>query len=256
VFAAGGAGAARSPRAPDGSIPIVSDQPVVLVIDDEDSIQKLLAAALERDGFRVHGARDATDGLLAFERERPDVILLDVMLPDLSGREVCRRIRASSDVPIIMLSALDEEVDKVVGLELGADDYITKPFGMRELRSRVRAVLRRAARESDGATAGGEERLEHGGVVLDAARRLVTVGDRAVELTYVEFEMLRLLMSSPGRVYSRTQLLDAVWGSSDYREPRTVDVHVRHLREKLEVEPSEPRYLQTVRGVGYRFGGG
>ena len=230
---------------------------MVLVIDDEESIQKLLNAALERDGYRIVGARDATDGLIAFEREQPDVILLDVMLPDLSGREVCRRIRASSDVPIIMLSALDEEVDKVVGLELGADDYITKPFGMRELRSRVRAVLRRAARESDGAASvGTEERLEHAGVVLDAARRLVTVEDRAVELTYVEFEMLRLLMSSPGRVYSRTQLLDAVWGSSDYREPRTVDVHVRHLREKLEVEPSEPRYLQTVRGVGYRFGGG
>ena len=139
----------------------MADQPVVLVIDDEDSIQKLLNAALERDGYRIVGARDAADGLLAFEREQPDVILLDVMLPDLSGREVCRRIRATSAVPIIMLSALDEEVDKVVGLELGADDYITKPFGMRELRSRVRAVLRRAqlaaaAPETDG------ERLERG----------------------------------------------------------------------------------------------
>ena len=230
----------------------MADQPVVLVIDDEDSIQKLLNAALERDGYRIVGARDAADGLLAFEREQPDVILLDVMLPDLSGREVCRRIRATSAVPIIMLSALDEEVDKVVGLELGADDYITKPFGMRELRSRVRAVLRRsqlaaATPETDG------ERLEVGDVLLDPARRIVTVADATVDLTYVEFELLQMLMSSPGRVFSRSQLLDGVWGSSDFREPRTVDVHVRHLREKLEPTPSEPRYIQTVRGVGYRF---
>ena len=225
---------------------------MVLVIDDEDSIQKLLNAALERDGYRIVGARDAADGLLAFEREQPDVILLDVMLPDLSGREVCRRIRATSAVPIIMLSALDEEVDKVVGLELGADDYITKPFGMRELRSRVRAVLRRsqlavATPETDG------ERLEVGDVLLDPARRIVTVDSATVDLTYVEFELLQMLMSSPGRVFSRSQLLDGVWGSSDFREPRTVDVHVRHLREKLEPTPSEPRYIQTVRGVGYRF---
>ena len=230
----------------------MADQPVVLVIDDEDSIQKLLNAALERDGYRIVGARDAADGLLAFEREQPDVILLDVMLPDLSGREVCRRIRATSAVPIIMLSALDEEVDKVVGLELGADDYITKPFGMRELRSRVRAVLRRsqlavATPETDG------ERLEVGDVLLDPARRVVAVEGATVDLTYVEFELLQMLMSSPGRVFSRSQLLDGVWGSSDFREPRTVDVHVRHLREKLEPTPSEPRYIQTVRGVGYRF---
>ena len=229
----------------------MADQSVVLVIDDEDSIQKLLNAALERDGYRIVGARDAAEGLLAFEREQPDVILLDVMLPDLSGREVCRRIRATSAVPIIMLSALDEEVDKVVGLELGADDYITKPFGMRELRSRVRAVLRRS--QQTAATPGSDgERLEVGDVLLDPARRVVTVEGAPVELTYVEFELLQMLMSSPGRVFSRSQLLDGVWGSSDFREPRTVDVHVRHLREKLEPTPSEPRYIQTVRGVGYR----
>jgi DNA-binding response OmpR family regulator len=237
----------------DGSIRFVAEQPVVLVIDDEESIQKLLQAALDRDGYRVVGARDATSGLLAFERDRPDVILLDVMLPDLSGREVCRRIRASSGVPIIMLSALDEEVDKVVGLELGADDYITKPFGMRELRSRVRAVLRRATLVPGPADATGDDRLEHGEVVLDASRRVVTVNHQPVELTYVEFELLRMLMASAGRVLSRSQLLDGIWGSSDFREPRTVDVHVRHLREKLESVPSEPRYIQTVRGVGYRF---
>jgi two-component system, OmpR family, response regulator len=230
----------------------VAEQPVVLVIDDEESVQKLLNAALERDGYRIVGARDATDGLIAFEREQPDVILLDVMLPDLSGREVCRRIRASSGVPIIMLSALDEEVDKVVGLELGADDYITKPFGMRELRSRVRAVLRRSQLAAT-APDGDGDRLEVADVVLDPARRIVTISGRAVDLTYVEFELLQMLMSSPGRVFSRSQLLDGVGGSSDFREPRTVDVHVRHLREKLEPTPSEPRYIQTVRGVGYRF---
>jgi DNA-binding response OmpR family regulator len=224
----------------------------VLVIDDEDSIQQLLGRALERDGYRVVGARDATEGLLAFERVRPDVILLDVMLPDLSGRDVCQRIRATSKVPIIMLSALDDEVDKVVGLELGADDYITKPFGMRELRSRVRAVLRRASLAAEGPTAPGD-RLELGEIALDAARRTVTVGGRPVELTYVEFEILHALMASPGRVFSRGQLLDAVWGSSDFREPRTVDVHIRHLREKIEPSPSEPTQIQTVRGVGYRF---
>ncbi len=224
----------------------------MLVIDDEESIQQLLAAALERDGYRVIGARDAAAGLLAVERDRPDLVLLDVMLPDLSGREVCRRIRAGSAVPIIMVSALDDEVDKVVGLELGADDYITKPFGMRELRSRVKAALRRASL-APASGAGVGDRLELDGVSLDPARRIVTVGGSVVELTYVEFELLHMLMASRGRVYSRAQLLDGVWGSSDFREPRTVDVHVRHLREKIEPSPSEPRHIQTVRGVGYRF---
>jgi DNA-binding response OmpR family regulator len=230
----------------------VTEQPLVLVIDDEEAVQKLLHAALEREGYRVELAADATGGLLAFEERHPDVVLLDVMLPDMSGREVCRRIRAGSSVPIIMLSALDDEVDKVVGLELGADDYITKPFGIRELRSRVRAVLRR----SQLVPAGGEvdgSRIERAGVVLDAARRTVAVDGQPADLTYVEFELLHMLMASPGRVFSRSQLLDGIWGSSDYREPRTVDVHVRHLREKLERDPSEPVRIQTVRGVGYRF---
>jgi DNA-binding response OmpR family regulator len=235
----------------------MAEQPTVLVIDDEDSIQKLLKHALEREGYRVVGARDGSGGLDAFERDDPDVVLLDVMLPDVSGREVCRRLRAVSSVPIIMLTALDDEVDKVVGLELGADDYITKPFGMRELASRVRAVLRRAslsARTDDVASQPGD-RLERAGIVLDRARRTVTAGGEAVQLTYVEFEILETLMASPGRVFSRSQLLDSVWGSSDFREPRTVDVHIRHLREKIEQEPSDPQLLLTVRGVGYRFAG-
>ncbi len=216
----------------------------------------MLTHALERDGYRTIVAGTAAAGLAAFADQQPDAILLDVMLPDQSGHEVCKIIRATSTVPIIMLTALDDEVDKVVGLELGADDYITKPFGMHELRSRVRAILRRAAMTAsspDSETA--EERLELAGVVLDRMRHSVTVDDAAVDLTYVEFEILATLMQSPGRVYSRGQLLDAVWGSSDFREPRTVDVHVRHLREKIERDPAEPTRIHTVRGVGYRFEG-
>ncbi|MFM7552419.1 MAG: response regulator transcription factor [Actinomycetota bacterium] len=228
---------------------------VVLIVDDEVPLQELLQHALERDGYRVVVAGTAADGVAAFERESPDAILLDVMLPDRSGRDVCQEIRSRSTVPIIMLTALDDEVDKVVGLELGADDYITKPFGLSELRSRVRAVLRRA---SMGAPAAGEPDvavLDEAGVRLDRGRRAVAVDGADVDLTYVEFEILTTLMESPGRVYSRAQLLDAVWGSSDFREPRTVDVHVRHLREKIEADPASPVRIHTVRGVGYRFEG-
>jgi DNA-binding response OmpR family regulator len=226
---------------------------LVLIVDDEESLRDMLAHALERDGHRVVTAATAEEGLAAFRRDAPDAILLDVMLPDRSGREVCQEIRAVSTVPIIMLTALDDEVDKVVGLELGADDYITKPFGMQELRSRVRAILRRAAMSAPAPDDG--ERHELAGVVLDRPRRSVEVDGTAVELTYVEFEILATLMASPGRVYGRTQLLDAVWGSSDFREPRTVDVHVRHLREKIERDPAAPERILTVRGVGYRFEG-
>ena len=232
--------------------------PAVLIIDDEESLQELLQHALERDGYRVVVAGTCAAGLAAFRDDAPDAILLDVMLPDGSGHDVCREIRSTSTVPIIMLTALDDEVDKVVGLELGADDYITKPFGMRELRSRVKAILRRAAMaapadEGDDPPAG--ERLEAAGVVVDRAKHVAEVDGRAVDLTYVEFEILATLLASPGRVYSRAQLLDAVWGSSDFREPRTVDVHVRHLREKIEEDDAAPVRIQTVRGVGYRFGG-
>jgi DNA-binding response OmpR family regulator len=224
---------------------------VVLLIEDEQSTQRLLMHALERDGFRVVATGDAAGGLIALERERPDLVLLDVMLPDLSGREVCRRIRASSTVPIIMLTALDDEVDKVVGLELGADDYVTKPFGLRELRSRVRAALRRAALRPPSEEAG--ERIERAGIVLDLAQRTITVNGGPTELTFVEFEILKALMESPNRVFSRRQLLDAVWGSAEFRDQRTVDVHIRHLREKIEEDPARPRHIFTVRGVGYRF---
>ena len=235
----------------------MQNPPVVLIIDDEESLQELLTHALERDGYTVIVAGTAAEGLASFTRDSPDAILLDVMLPDGSGHDVCKEIRATSTVPIIMLTALDDEVDKVVGLELGADDYITKPFGMRELRSRVRAVLRRAAMTmlSEDEAPVVEERLELAGVVMDRARHVVTVDGATADLTYVEFEILATLMTSPGRVYSRGQLLDAVWGSSDFREPRTVDVHVRHLREKIEADPAIPTRIHTVRGVGYRFEG-
>jgi DNA-binding response OmpR family regulator len=176
--------------------------------------------------------------------------VLDLMLPKLDGLEVCKRLRALSTVPIIMLTARDDELDKVVGLELGADDYITKPFSIREFRSRVRAALRRASlgQQQDSSEVLGDDEVR-----IDVARRTVEVRGEPVELTYVEFELLRTMAARPGRVFSRQALLEALWGDYAYREPRTIDVHVRHLREKLEREPREPELIVTVRGVGYRF---
>jgi len=172
------------------------------------------------------------------------------MLPRVDGLEVCRRVRARSTVPIIMLTARDDEVDKVLGLEIGADDYITKPFSIREFRSRVRALLRRAQLSAQPERA---ETVEFESLRIDLARRTVEAHGQPVQLTYVEFELLRTLALHPGRVYSRQQLLEALWGSADYRDPRTIDVHVRHLREKIERDASEPELIFTVRGVGYRF---
>ena len=228
------------------------DAATILLVDDEDAVQKLLTYPLEREGFRVMQARDGEEALQRFGSERVDLVVLDLMLPKLDGLEVCRRLRAQSTVPIIMLTARDDELDKVVGLELGADDYITKPFSIREFRSRVRALLRRAAL---GTQSDGRDVIEVDGVVVDLARRTVDVRGKAVELTYVEFELLRTLAARPGRVMSRQALLEALWGDYAYREPRTIDVHVRHLREKLEADPHEPALIQTVRGVGYRFRG-
>jgi DNA-binding response OmpR family regulator len=227
------------------------DSSTILLVDDEDSVQKLLAYPLEREGFRVLQARDGEEALERFAAEEVDLVVLDLMLPKLDGLEVCKRLRALSEVPIIMLTARDDELDKVLGLELGADDYITKPFSIREFRSRVRALLRRASvarpAAGDGNVIAAHE-LE-----LDLGRRTVEVRGAPVRLTYVEFELLRTLVAHPGRVYSRRMLLEALWGAADYREPRTIDVHVRHLREKLERDPAEPEYILTVRGVGYRF---
>ncbi len=232
---------------------LVADASTILLVDDEDSVQKLLAYPLERDGFRVVVARDGEEALRRFAEESIDLVVLDLMLPRLDGLEVCKRLRADSTVPIIMLTARDDELDKVLGLELGADDYITKPFSIREFRSRVRALLRRASAPRPGERSDGEEVIEEGEVRIDVPRRAVEVRGAEVQLTFVEFELLRMLAAAPGRVFSRRQLLERLRGGADYREPRTIDVHVRHLREKIEDDPKQPELILTVRGVGYRF---
>ncbi|MDQ2910817.1 MAG: response regulator transcription factor [Actinomycetota bacterium] len=226
------------------------DSSTILLVDDEDSVQKLLTYPLERDGFRVVSARDGEEALRRFNAEPVDLVVLDIMLPKLDGLEVCKRLRAESSVPIIMLTARDDEFDTVLGLELGADDYITKPFSIREFRSRVRALLRRAGAAHHDAPS---ELITAGELSLDSERRAATLAGRVLDLTYVEFELLRTLAAQPGRVFSRRALLQAIWGDSAYREPRTIDVHVRHLREKLEQDPSEPELILTVRGAGYRL---
>jgi DNA-binding response OmpR family regulator len=222
----------------------------ILLVDDEQSIQTLLSYPLRKDGYHVTSALDGSEALRRFEEGRFDLVILDLMLPQLNGVEVCRQLRSRSQVPIIMLTAKGSETDKVAGLEVGADDYITKPFSMREFRSRVKAALRRsrmaAGTQDDGA-------IETGDLSIDFDRRMVTLDGEEVKVTYVEFEILGALARSPGRVLTRETLLEHVWGDSDYRDPRTVDVHIRHLREKLEKDPKEPEYLFTVRGVGYRF---
>jgi DNA-binding response OmpR family regulator len=228
------------------------DASTILLVDDEDAVQKLLTYPLERDGFRVLQARDGGEALTLFGSERVDLVVLDLMLPKVDGLEVCKRLRADSDVPIIMLTARGDELDKVLGLELGADDYITKPFSIREFRSRVRALLRRAGR-SRRELREAEPIEAAGGLRIDPARRMVELAGEPVQVTYVEFELLKALASEPGRVFTREQLLRGLWGDSAYREPRTIDVHIRHLREKLERDPSDPEFIFTVRGVGYRF---
>jgi len=228
----------------------MADGPTILLVDDEESIQKLLTYPLERDGYRVVQARDGEEALERFTAERPDLVLLDLALPKVDGLEVCRRLRAQSPVPILMLTARDDEIDKVLGLEIGADDYITKPFSIRELRSRIRAAMRRASLTP---APDADEEIESDGLRIDLPRRVVEVDGESVALTYLEFELLRTLAGSPGRVFTRQSLLDKLWGGSAFRDPRTIDVHVRHLREKIERNPSEPEFIFTVRGVGYRF---
>jgi DNA-binding response OmpR family regulator len=223
----------------------------ILLVDDEQSVQKLLAYPLRKEGYEVIPAHDGREALDQFAAQRFDLVVLDIMLPKLDGIEVCRRMRSRSQVPIIMLTAKDDEIDKVLGLEMGADDYITKPFSVREFRSRVKAALRRA--EMLGTRPPAGEPIVAGELRIDFERRSVEVRGEPVRLTYVEFEILAALAGDPGRVHTREMLLEHVWGDSSYRDPRTVDVHIRHLREKLEDDPKEPEYLFTVRGVGYRF---
>ena len=225
--------------------------PRILLVDDEQPIQTLLSFPLQRDGYEVVMAGDGQEALNRFGEQPFDLVVLDLMLPKVDGLEVCRRMRARSAVPIIILTAKSEEIDKVLGLELGADDYITKPFSMREFRSRVKAALRRAGMAR--MHGGGETPIEVRELRIDPAKRTVSLRGEVVPTTFVEFEILSALASSPGRVFTRDMLLTRIWGDSAYRDPRTIDVHIRHLREKLEADPKEPDYIFTVRGVGYRF---
>jgi DNA-binding response OmpR family regulator len=225
--------------------------PRILLVDDEQSIQTLLSFPLRKDGYEVVQATDGREALARFGEGAFDLVVLDVMLPRLDGLEVCRQLRARSSVPIIMLTAKAEEIDKVLGLELGADDYITKPFSMREFRSRVKAALRRAGMPRRDPS--DEEPLVVHELRVDPSKRAVEVRGEPVQTTYVEFEILLALATSPGRVWTRDMLLTRIWGDSAYRDPRTIDVHIRHLREKLERDAKDPEYLFTVRGVGYRF---
>jgi DNA-binding response OmpR family regulator len=223
----------------------------ILLVDDEQAVQTLLTYPLRKEGYEVIPALDGREALDRFAEQRFDLVVLDIMLPKVDGIEVCRRLRSRSQVPIIMLTAKDDEIDKVVGLEVGADDYITKPFSVREFRSRVKAALRRS--EMGRAGPHPEEPIVAGELRIDFERRAVTMRGSPVRLTYVEFEIVAALASEPGKVLSREALLERVWGDSAYRDPRTIDVHIRHLREKLEPDASAPVYLFTVRGVGYRF---
>jgi len=221
----------------------------VLVVEDEESISDPLSYLLRQEGFEVAVAATGPDGLAEFDRGGADIVLLDLMLPGLSGTEVCRTLRAKSNVPVIMLTARDSEIDKVVGLELGADDYVTKPFSSRELVARVRAVLRRRGEVEDVATAA----LEAGPVRMDVERHVVTVEGQPVSLPLKEFELLELLLRNAGRVLTRGQLIDRVWGADYVGDTKTLDVHVKRLRAKVEPDPANPKFLVTVRGLGYKL---
>jgi DNA-binding response OmpR family regulator len=232
----------------------MADRPTrILLVDDEQSILTLLSFPLSKEGYEVVRAADGYQALERFDESDFDLVVLDVMMPDLDGLEVCRQLRARSTVPIIMLTAKAEEIDKVLGLELGADDYITKPFSMREFRSRVKAQLRRASMTEPAPVNGDSKALVVDDLRIDFSKRSVQVRGRYIRMTYVEFEILSAMAEQAGRVFTRDMLLARLWGDSAYRDPRTIDVHIRHLREKLERDPKKPEYLFTVRGVGYRF---
>jgi two-component system response regulator RegX3 len=221
----------------------------VLIVEDEESIADPLSYMLRREGFEVTVAESGPDALSSFDRTGADLVLLDLMLPGLSGTEVCRALRQRSGVPIIILTARDSEVDKVVGLELGADDYVTKPFSHRELVARIRAVLRRGGEPEELLTAA----LEAGPVRMDVERHTVTVDGTTISLPLKEFDLLELLLRNAGRVLTRGQLIDRVWGADYVGDTKTLDVHVKRLRSKLEPDPANPKYLLTVRGLGYKF---
>jgi len=226
--------------------------PRILLVDDEDAIQKLLTYPMEKEGYEIVQVMDGETALEKFREQSFDLVVLDIMLPGMDGTDVCRIIRGESTVPIIMLTAKSDEFDKVLGLEIGADDYITKPFSIREFRSRVKAQLRRAQmiRQPNETV---RDVLEMEQLRIDFLKRNVFVSGEKVDLTYKEFELLKTLVGHPGRVFGRDALLQLVWGDAEFRDPRTVDVHIRHLREKIEPDPHDPEYIFTVRGAGYKF---
>lgn len=223
--------------------------PRILLVEDEHSIAEPLSFLLEKEGFQVRHVDNGQDALEAFAQDVPDLMLLDLMLPGMSGTDVCRAIRLSSTVPIIMLTAKDTELDVVVGLELGADDYVTKPYASRELLARIRALLRRAESQSDD----DDAVLQRSGIQLDLDRHALTVRGSEVAMPLREFELLEYLMSNAGRVLTRSQLIDRVWGSDYFGDTKTLDVHIKRIRSRIEEDPGAPTLLTTVRGVGYRF---
>ena len=221
----------------------------ILVIEDEASFSEALAYLLTKEGFEVSVAENGADAITAFARNGADLVLLDLMLPGISGIEVCRQIRGYSQVPIIMLTAKDDEVDKVVGLEIGADDYVTKPYKSRELVARIRAVLRRQGNSEEAS----ENVLTVGGVSMDVERHLVSVRGNNVSFPLKEFELLEMLLRNSGRVLTRGQLIDRIWGSNYVGDTKTLDVHIKRIRAKIEVDPAEPSIITTVRGLGYKY---
>ena len=222
----------------------------MLVVEDEESFVEALSVGLKREGFRVQIARDGISALELFDSARPDVVLLDVLLPGLSGIDVCRQIRSRSQVPIIMVSAKTSEIDTVVGLEVGADDYVPKPYRLRELVARIRAALRRAKPDDEGPAPSS---MEVGEVRLDPERHEVFVRGERVQLPLKEFELLEVLLENAGRVLTRTRLIDRVWGHDYVGDTKTLDVHVKRLRAKIEEDPSSPRRIVTIRGLGYKY---
>ncbi len=225
----------------------------VLVVDDEKLIVKGIRFSLEQDGMTVECAYDGEEALEAVKKDQYDVILLDVMLPKLTGFEVCQQIREFSDVPIIMLTAKGDDMDKILGLEYGADDYITKPFNILEVKARIKAIFRRSSKSPGKKEEPSVKMKEFGDMLVDKEGRRVRIGEREINLTAKEFDLLELLISNPNKVYGREQLLNDVWGMDYPGDVRTVDVHIRRLREKIETKPSEPRFIHTKWGVGYYF---
>lgn len=224
----------------------------VLIVEDEESLADPLAFLLRKEGFEVLVVNDGQTALAEFDRVGADIVLLDLMLPGMSGTEVCKQLRARSGVPVIMVTARDSEIDKVVGLELGADDYVTKPYSSRELIARIRAVLRRGGEDDAGV---GEGVLESGPVRMDVERHTVTVNGDQITLPLKEFDLLEYLMRNSGRVLTRGQLIDRVWGADYVGDTKTLDVHVKRLRSKIEADPANPVHLLTVRGLGYKLEG-